>query len=74
MVGMRAKKPATYTTIHAYLDATGITLTDLSDRVGVGKSMLSLVARGLRQPSLDLAFRIEQETGVPASSFRQRVA
>ena len=71
---MASKARQTRNAIQAYLDSSQTTLTDLADRVGVSKAMLSLVARGLRQPSLDVAFRIQQETGIPAETFARRVA
>lgn len=41
----------------------------LADRLGVDRSYVTLIANGLRQPSLELALRIEEETGVPLKSL-----
>ena len=67
-------KPKTTRTIADYLADTGKTQADLADLVGVSEGMMSLILRGFRQPSLDVALRIEKETGVPVEAFAKRTA
>jgi transcriptional regulator with XRE-family HTH domain len=67
-------KPKTTRTIADYLADTGKTQADLADLVGVSEGMMSLILRGFRQPSLDVALRIEKETGVPVEAFARRSA
>ena len=71
---MSKRRPPKRTPLQTYLDDNNMTLAVLADRVGVGVPMLSLVSRGLRQPSLDVAFRLQQETGIPAETFARRTA
>ena len=61
-------------TIADYLAETNTTQADLADKIGVSEGMLSLIIRGFRQPSLDVALRIEKETGVPVEAFARRTA
>ena len=41
----------------------------LAKQLHVSESYVSLIVAGKRQPSLDVALRIEQLTGVPAASL-----
>jgi transcriptional regulator with XRE-family HTH domain len=61
-------------TIADYMKETGKTQADLADLVGVSEGMMSLILRGFRQPSLDVALRIEKETGVPVEAFARKTA
>ena len=59
------------TKLSQYLSDTGTTQADLSKRVGIKASHMSLLASGDRLPSLPLAILIERETdgAVPASCW-----
>ncbi len=46
-----------------------VTLDSLSKDLGVFASHLSQVERGLRGVSMELAFKIEDKTGIPARSL-----
>ena len=61
-------------TIADYLAEKNTTQADLADKIGVSEGMLSLIIRGFRQPSLDVALRIEKETGVPVEAFARKSA
>lgn len=56
-------------TVADYLAETGRSQADLAELVGVSEAMMSLILRGFRQPSLDVALRLERETGVPVETF-----
>jgi transcriptional regulator with XRE-family HTH domain len=45
------------------------TAKQLRDKLGLSKSYASELTSGQRRPSLDLAFRIEREFGVPVSHW-----
>lgn len=62
-----AKKP--YASLSDYLDKTGTTHDALAERLGISRSYVTLIACGDRQPALDLALRIEAETGVPVAAL-----
>jgi transcriptional regulator with XRE-family HTH domain len=47
----------------------GKTLADMAELVGVVPSYLSDIERFLKQPSLDLAAKLQDETGIPATRF-----
>lgn len=46
-----------------------VTLTALSDDVGVTPSHLCEIERGNNNPSLDLAVRLSKRTGLPVECF-----
>jgi transcriptional regulator with XRE-family HTH domain len=54
-----------------YIKDAGISQREFADRIGVDYSIVSRLARDGMRPSLDLAVRIERETGgeVPATSW-----
>lgn len=47
------------------------TQAELSDRLGISEGHLSHLINGNRQPSLDLALKIHDLTGVPIKSLTQ---
>lgn len=51
--------------------AARLTQSQQAEIFGISRSYLSEIASGAKRPSLDVAFRIERETGgaVPASSW-----
>jgi transcriptional regulator with XRE-family HTH domain len=53
--------------------AKGMTLESLGDAVGVSLAFLSRIERGERQPSEDLASRLERALEVPAGEFTGRL-
>ncbi|MBP7568766.1 MAG: helix-turn-helix transcriptional regulator [Acidobacteria bacterium] len=68
----KAHPKPTYATVLEYLDATGRSQADLADAVGVSNAHMSLIIRGLRQPSLDVALRLREETGVAIETFARQ--
>lgn len=60
--------------IQRYLDESGVSQAELARRIGCSGTMLSFVIRDLRGASLELAQRIEAETGgaVTAGELRCR--
>jgi transcriptional regulator with XRE-family HTH domain len=52
-----------------YFEQTKDTQGKLARRLGVSRSYVSLLTSGDRQPALDLALRIQKETGVPSSAL-----
>lgn len=60
-----------YRTLAEYFDKTKPKRTQqwLADQLDVDRSYVSLIMNGQRQPSLELALRIERITGVPLTSL-----
>ncbi len=58
-----------YASLSEYLKKTGTTHGALAKRLGVSRPYVTLIAKGDRQPSLTLALRIADETGVPAAAL-----
>jgi transcriptional regulator with XRE-family HTH domain len=54
-----------------YVTSSGLTQTAWADRIGVSRSYMSNLLNGKKRPSLEVAVRIERETGglIPASSW-----
>lgn len=70
LVVMTHKKSAhRYRDLGEFFKGTGRTQEDVAATLGISQSHLSLIARGLRNPSLSLALEIERETGVPVESL-----
>lgn len=46
-----------------------ITLADLAERMRVKPSHLSQIETGIKNPSIRLAARLSEETGIPLESF-----
>jgi transcriptional regulator with XRE-family HTH domain len=51
-----------------------VTLDTLAKRLGVRASHLSQVERGIRGVSMDLAAKIERETGIPMNALVKAAA
>jgi transcriptional regulator with XRE-family HTH domain len=45
------------------------TLAFLADKIGITASHISQIETGLRQPSLPVAVRLSEETGIPVGEF-----
>ena len=58
-----------YASLSEYLKRTGTTHGALAKRLGVSRPYVTLISKGERQPSLELALRIAAETGIPAASL-----
>lgn len=58
-----------YTDLGDYLTKTGTRLDDFAARLGVGAPYISMLARGLRTPSLPLAVRIAAAANIPIESL-----
>lgn len=62
-------QPGRRAQIHRWLRERGKTQNWLAAEVGITPSYLSLILAGRREPSLRVAVRLEQVTGVSASEF-----
>jgi transcriptional regulator with XRE-family HTH domain len=58
-----------YRTLADYFKQTETSQTALAQKLRISKAYVSLIVKGERQPSLRLALRIEEATGVPAASM-----
>jgi transcriptional regulator with XRE-family HTH domain len=58
-----------YRNLGDYLDKTKTRIEDFAARIGVGGPYVSMLARGLRTPSLPLALRIAAEANIPVESL-----
>jgi transcriptional regulator with XRE-family HTH domain len=65
--------PQRYKTLADYLEQTGKTQRYLATKLGITPAYVSFLVSGDRQPSLDLALRIEALTGVPLESLVSEV-
>jgi transcriptional regulator with XRE-family HTH domain len=57
--------------LSSYLTESGVTQAEFAQRVGVGQPTISRLARGTQRPRVDVAVRIERESGgkVPVHSW-----
>lgn len=62
---------AKYSDLDEFFRETGKTHEWLADQIGVGRSYVSLLRSGQRQPSLELAIKIAHVTGVPVEALAQ---
>ena len=58
-----------YRTLNDYFEQTGETHQSLADRLGVTAAYVSMMRAGKRQPSLGLALKLHEETGVPMEAL-----
>jgi transcriptional regulator with XRE-family HTH domain len=58
--------------LRKYLKTSGRTQRELALAVGVSEPMLSLVLKGWRTPSLIVAMRLSEETGIPVEAFARK--
>lgn len=68
---MKKRTPATLT---EYLESTEMTQTALAEKLGIAPSFISQIISGHKQPSLDVAARIEDMTGVPMRALLRKSA
>ena len=61
-----------YPNLLAFLNETGTTQEQLARKLGISQGHMSRLARGLQQPSLDLALQIERIARVPLESLLRR--
>lgn len=47
----------------------GKSQNDLAREIGISPAYLSMILAGKRRPSLPLAFKLEEFTGIPAEEF-----
>lgn len=47
--------------ISALMDKKGVTQSEMAERVGITKSMMCYIARGLRNPNIETLSRIANE-------------
>ena len=69
MAKTKARKPQHAAALRAYLQAAKLSQSAFARQLGIQRSHLSMILSGTRTPSLELAARIERETGVPAVSL-----
>jgi transcriptional regulator with XRE-family HTH domain len=62
------------TALAQWFERSGHTQRAIAERLGVTEAHLSRLISGERQPSLPLAVKISELTGVPASDLLSRVA
>lgn len=58
-----------YRTLADYFEQTGKSKRSLARRLNVSESYISHIAAGRKQPSLGIALRLAEATGVPVSSL-----
>lgn len=58
-----------FANLSEFLAKTNTTCDDFAARIGVGAPYVSMLARGLRTPSLPLAVRIASEASIPVKSL-----
>lgn len=63
-----------YTSLRAYLQATGTTQEQLAAMVGVRQGLISKYVRGEQTPRLPMALRLSKLTGVPLEALARRAA
>lgn len=56
-------------TLDAYMRDRGVTDQALASKVGVSRPHIAKIRNGTRRPSIDLAAKLERETGIPAARF-----
>jgi transcriptional regulator with XRE-family HTH domain len=63
----------THNRLKSWLDASSITQAELARRLEYDKGNMHRILNGRLRPTLDLAFRIERETGgaIPASAWAE---
>lgn len=61
-----------YRTLADYFEQTRATHESLADELGLTRPYISMIASGARQPSLNVALRIQSLTGVPVESLVSR--
>jgi plasmid maintenance system antidote protein VapI len=63
------KRKRTYRSLHEWLDRTGTPQYVLARRAKITDSTLSMLLRGSRRCSLDVALRLGEITGVPVEKL-----
>lgn len=66
---MRAESKRAYRSLAKFLDGTGTRQDEFARQLGVSSAYVSMIARGLRRPSLTLALRIAEAANVPIESL-----
>lgn len=61
-----------YTSIAAYRKATGVSQTDLADKLGITQSALSMIERGDRMPRPELLAKITTTCHVPIKALLRK--
>lgn len=56
-------------TLHDYMQANGLRDAELAEKLGVSRPFVSRLRRGKRKPSLAVAVKLEELTGIPARQF-----
>lgn len=63
-----------YRTLADYFEQTGKPYRELADRLGITPVYVALLVRGRRTPSLPMALRIQEMTGVPVETMVEEKA
>lgn len=61
-------------TLREYLDRNRVSRAAFARKLGVRASYVSMIAGGLRTPSLPIALQIHELTGVPVESLMRSAA
>jgi HTH-type transcriptional regulator / antitoxin HigA len=56
-------------TLREYLERAGTTEKEIAAQLGISTSHLSMIKKGTRRPSPEVALRIETLTGIPFRSL-----
>ena len=62
-------KRAHVTRLRRTLKQSGLTQNGLARQLGISHAHLSGILNGFRQPSLELALKLEAKTGIPIGEF-----
>lgn len=55
--------------LRAWMERQGLKHADVAQALGISQSQVSHLLRGARRPSLDLALRIYDLTGIPIAAW-----
>lgn len=59
------------TPLEKFLSGNGLSEAEFARTIGVSQPYMNRLRRGVRSPSLKLALRLEEATGIPAGQFLQ---
>jgi DNA-binding XRE family transcriptional regulator len=56
-------------TLGLWVKSSGLSRKEVAEKLGISLSYVHLLCRGERRPDIDLAFKIEELTGIDAKSW-----
>lgn len=59
----------TMTALDTYMTENGIADADLAQRIACDRSYVTYIRRGQKQPSLPVALKLHEVTGIPVAAF-----